>query len=46
MNKYFLMLMTVLTLGLSACASMERSTASEEDVQTYKPSSLDRHTQF
>jgi uncharacterized protein YceK len=46
MNKYFLMLIGALTLGLSACASIDRSTASEEDIQHYKPTGLDRHSQF
>jgi type IV pilus biogenesis protein CpaD/CtpE len=48
MNKFFLMLMTAMTLGLSACASMDRSTASskEDDVKVYKPTGLDRHQQF
>jgi hypothetical protein len=46
MNKYFLMLVGALTLGLSACASIDRSTASDESVQADKPSSLDRNSQF
>jgi starvation-inducible outer membrane lipoprotein len=46
MNKYFLMLVGALSLGLSACASIDRSTASDESVQVDKPSSLDRNSQF
>ena len=47
MNKFFLMLTAAMTLGLSACASMDRSTASDkEDVQVYKPTGVDRHSQF
>jgi len=46
MNKIFLTLMCALSLGLSACASMDRSTASDGEVEAYKPSSLDRKAQF
>jgi len=46
MNKFFLILATAMTLGLAACASLDRSTASDEEVQVYKPSSLDRQSSF
>jgi|GEM_PF-2112732 len=42
-NKFFIMALGLMTLGLSACASVDRSTASsQEEGQHYKPQLFDR----
>lgn len=43
-NRLFVMLIGIMVLGLSACSSIERKTASssQEDDSHYKPQLLDR----
>lgn len=41
-NKGFILAMLVVAFGMSACASMERNVAAEQEAQYHKPVGLDK----